>query len=192
MAIRFARAGLLGDILKAAKPAGPLDFAMRYGPDLFSIGAAGTAWAPPEADLVQRLGMMTEEGALSLPSLALGGIGRNIGRRRLLANRQGMSTADYQDKLIRAQQIGDFANLPIQMLVPRRYAESVYKDLYPQQQGALSAPGGIAEQQELVDQNQLAMALLASGALGGAMFGPRDSFSALRDPFDMRAYSGLN
>ncbi len=191
MAIRFAKAGLLGDILKAAKPAGPLDFAMRYGPDLFSLAAAGTAWAPPEADIRQRLGMMAEEAALGLaPSMALGGLGRHIGRRQLLGNRQGMSSADYQDKPVRAQQIGDFANMPIQMLVPRKYAQSVYEDLYQQQQGTLPGDNALTEQQGANDQEQLAMALLASGMLGGSLLGSRDSFAALRDPFDMRGYTG--
>jgi hypothetical protein len=37
----------------------------------------------------------------------------------------------------------------------------------------------------------MAMALLAAGALGGSVMGPRDSFATLRDPFDLRNYSGL-
>lgn len=191
--------GLLRDLFKAAKPVGPLDAGMRYAGDLFSIAASGTAWAPPEADFGQRAGMMLEEAALGLiPSMGLGGLARHAARRRLLPtqegkglrNRPSLSRSEYENKLVQAQQLGEFANLPIQMLMPRKYAQSVYEDVYQQQQGM--QPGLLAaeEQSALIDQDQLAMALLASGAMGGSLLGQRDSFSTLRDPFDLRGYSG--
>lgn len=189
MAIRFA--GLFKDILKAVKPVGPLDAAMRYGPDALSLIASGTAWAPPDATLGERAGMMLEDGIMGLGmSSVLSGGARHLGRRRLLGNRKGMSLDDYNNKLIQAQQFGDLANMPFQMLMPRLYSQKVYEDSYARQTGrqgedaATQAPEGITNE-------EMAMALLASGALGGSVLGPRDSFSTLRDPFDLRGYGGI-
>jgi hypothetical protein len=131
---------------------------------------------------------MLEDGVmgLGLSSLWSGGA-RHLGRRHLLGKRQpGMGLDDYNSKLIQLQQAGDLANMPIQMLAPRPFAQSVYSqrvaDAEYQQQPAA--------QSEMTDE-EMAMALLAAGALGGSVMGPRDSFTALRDPFDLRNYGGL-
>lgn len=189
MALRFA--GLFKDVLKAMKPVGPLDAAMRYGPDAFSLIASGTAWAPPDATMAERAGMMAEDAVmgLGLSSLLSGGA-RHLGRRNMLGKRGDMSFSDYQNKLVQAQQLGDVANMPIQMLAPRLYSQKVYEDSYARQAGGQRSEEA-AESQTGVTNEEMAMALLASGALGGSVLGPRDSFSALRDPFDLRSFGGI-
>jgi hypothetical protein len=188
--MRFA--GLFKDILKAMKPVGPLDAAMRYGPDAFSLLASGTAWAPSNATLGERAGMMLEDGVmgLGLSSLLSGGA-RHLGRRHLLGKRQpGMSTEDYNNKLIQLQQFGDLANMPVQMLAPRPFSQQVYENAYARQAPEMEAQQATPEQPGMTNE-EMAMALLASGALGGSVLGPRDSFSSLRDPFDLRGYGGI-
>jgi hypothetical protein len=186
MAMRFA--GLFKDVLKAMKPVGPLDAAMRYGPDAFSLLASGTAWAPPDATIGERAGMMLEDGVmgLGLSSLLSGGA-RHIGRRHLLGKRQaGMGLGEYNNKLVQLQQFGDLANMPIQMLAPRPYSQSVYAS-----RAGGASPEQTESSQPAMTNEEMAMALLAAGALGGSVMGPRDSFATLRDPFDLRNYSGL-
>jgi hypothetical protein len=185
--MRFA--GLFKDIIKAMKPAGPLDAAMRYGPDAVSLLASGTAWAPPDATLGERAGLMLEDGVLGLGlSSVMGGGARHLGRRHLLGNRKpGMGLDEYNNKLVQLQQFGDLANMPIQMFTPRPFAQHVYNqraaDAGSQQQG-LPEPG--------MTEEEMAMALLATGALGGSVLGPRDSFAGVHDPFDLRGYTGLS
>lgn len=198
--MRFARllenlhriGGSVGkDILRAAKPVGPLDAAMRYGPDAFSLLASGTAWAPPDATLGERAGMMLESGIMDFGASALlSGGARNLGRRRLLSSRQGLSRNDYENKLVQFQQFGDLANIPVQMFAPRPYSQKVYEDSYVRQTG-MQPDQQVANDSTGITQEEMAMALLASGALGGSVLGPRDSFSNLRDPFDLRGYGGI-
>ena len=177
--------------MKAMKPVGPLDAAMRYGPDALSLAAAGTAWAPPNATLGERVGLMAEDGlmGLGLSSLLSGGA-RHLGRRRLLANRGGMNFSDYNNRLVQMQQFGDLANLPVQMLAPRLYSQKVFEDAYARQVGAQGAQAEVPEAQAFTNEEMVA-ALLAGGAFGGSVLGPRDSFSTLRDPFDLRGYGTM-
>lgn len=184
-------AGLFKDIRKAIKPVGPLDAAMRYGYDGLDLLLSGTAWAPPDATPLERAGLMLESGLMG-PGLAslLSGGARHLGRRHLLANRGDMKLGDYNNKLVQMQQFGDLANLPVQMLAPRLYSQKVYEDSYARQVGAQGAQTETPEPEAFTNEEMIA-ALLAGGALGGSVLGPRDSFSTLRDPFDLRGYGGI-
>jgi hypothetical protein len=103
-----------------------------------------------------------------------------------------MSSADYQNKLVQAQQFGDLANIPVQMLAPsllRPYSQKVLEDAYARQPEGTPEPQSSPSAGGMTDE-EMAMALLATGALGGSVLGPRDSFSTLRDPYDLRGLGG--
>jgi hypothetical protein len=73
--------------------------------------------------------------------------------------------------------------MPVQMLAPRPFSQKVWAGETSPEQQAVPQPA--------MTNEEMAMALLAAGALGGSVMGPRDSFATLRDPFDLRNYGGL-
>jgi hypothetical protein len=165
--MRLAFQALAKPVANLFKGASKTDLAMRFGPDVGYSLMAGTMFAPEDASMGERAAMMGEDLVYGLGSSIAGQLGgRALGARRAAA--KGLTGQAAEAMTQGFQTGGDVLGQMGMVALPRPISQGVYEaagERANQSQEQISA-----NQQEMVEEQQLAAAMLGltqAGYLAG-------------------------
>lgn len=188
--MRFALGGKkLVEALRQILPQSKAEWALRLGPEA-GFALIGAGMAPEGTPLGARVGMGLEDLIIGTGSSILGS-GLGLASGKALYGRSGSDKAVklgkelYEQKLSQAMTAGDILAAPLPMFAPRPVANSVYQKAM-EGQARSEQEALVAQEQERLMQEALLNSVLTGG---GSMLMPGSQ--ALRDPFDLRGYSGI-